>query len=140
MNVVNDDGHAGLGRREPSENASFAAMRMDEVWALRLEKPGELAKGDQVFPWVDRTDEFWNQRQQSGMRIQPRLERAFRAGLRTGHESHFQSGFFAQAKNRGHRVFLGAADDQPGDDMGDAHGRVIFADRAVGREVRECAR
>ena len=36
----------------------------------------------------------------------------------------FDAGFLAQAEHGGDGVFLRAADDQPGDDVGDAHRRV----------------
>ena len=47
------------------------------------------------------------------------FQRTFRAGGRAGNQTDFDAVFLAQAEDGGDGVFLRAADDEPGDDVGD---------------------
>ena len=53
---------------------------------------------------------------------EPMFERSFGAGGGAGDEMDGDAGFLAQAEDCGDGVFLCAPDDEPRDDVGDAHG------------------
>ena len=67
-------------------------------------------------------DQFGDDGQQAGDLGGGWFEGAFRSNGRTGDEFDVEPGFLAQTVDGGEGVFLGAAHDQPGDDVGDAHG------------------
>ena len=83
-----------------------------------------LRKREQIFQRMNGPDEFGNDGEQFRRIFEDfGFQRAFRAGGRAGNQIDFDAGFLAQAEDGGDGVFLRAADDQPGDDVGDAHRR-----------------
>ena len=73
---------------------------------------------------MNRADERGHTREDIRQVREFRFERAFGTGRRAGEQMDFDAGFLAQAEHGGDGVFLSAADDQPGDDVRDAHWRV----------------
>ncbi len=73
---------------------------------------------------MDGTDQFRDASEDAGDAGESGFQGAFGAGGWAGDQTNRDAGFLAQAEDGGDGVFLRAADNQPGDDMGDAHGRV----------------
>ncbi len=70
---------------------------------------------------MNRADEFGDAREDFRRGGKLILKRTFGTRCRAGNQIHFDAGFRAQAKDGGNGVFLGAADNEPSDDVGDAH-------------------
>ncbi len=122
MNVMNNDGNFRARGGHATEHPGFATVRVDDVGALLFQQARELSQREEIFPRMHRANERRNEGQQSGDSCDATLQRAFRTGRRPRYEAHFGIGFFAQAEHGGDGVFLGAADNESGDDVGDAHG------------------
>ena len=84
----------------------------------------EPAQREPILQRMNRADEFGDASENSGRAGEFGFQRTFGAGGRAGNQIDFDAGFLAQAEDGGDGVFLRAADDQPGDDVGDAHRRV----------------
>ena len=128
VDVMNDDRHAGAFRGEPSEDSRLAAVGVDEVRLLRAENFFQLAERDEIFQRVNGADEFGDELKliigSCGLRVGKNsaglgFERTFGADGGAGDQIDFDAGLGAQAAHGGEGVFLRAADDEPGDDVGD---------------------
>ncbi len=102
-----------------AENARLAAVRVDEIRLLFAQDFFQFAERDEIFQRMNRADEFGNNGKQPGNFRRFSFQRTFRAGGRAGNQFHFDAGLLAQAEDGGDGVFLGAADNEPGDDVGD---------------------
>jgi hypothetical protein len=122
VDVMDDDGHAGAPGGQPAENARLAAVRVDNIRFLLAQDFFELSKGDEIFQRLNRADEFGNAGEQSGDFGRLHFSEPSGPIGRAGNQLHFDAGFCAQPQDGGQGVFLRAADDEPGDDVGDAHG------------------
>src|SRR5665647_452240 len=131
MDVMNNDGHAGAFCRQPSENSRLAAVRVDEAGFLFAQDFFQFAERDEIFQRMNGADEFGNDGEQSGNFCGFSFERTFRPNCRAGDQIDFDAEFLAQAVDGGEGVFLCATDDEPGDDVRDAHG-VIWREAASG--------
>ena len=58
VNGVNDDGHAGAMSGKASEETSLAAVGVDNIGMKLAKDTGEMTPGDEVFPGVERADQF----------------------------------------------------------------------------------
>lgn len=117
--MVNNDWNARAFGREAAENARLAAVSMDDVRFLPAQDFFQPAEREKIFQRMHRADEFGNDGKQAGYFRRFIFERTFRAGGRAGNQVHLDAGLLAQAKNGGDGVFLGTADNEPGDDVGD---------------------
>ena len=70
---------------------------------------------------MNRAQEFREDGEKFRQIVEGGFQRAFSAGGRAGNQTGFDAGFFAQAEDGGNGIFLGATDNQPGDDVDDAH-------------------
>src|SRR5437016_3557699 len=78
-------------------------------------------KGQIIFPWIQWTHQFRDNGEQARSMGKQGFKGAFRSSGRAGNEIDFQVRFLPQAKHRGNGVLLGAADNQPGNEVADAH-------------------
>ena len=95
-------------------------MRVNDVGTVTAELRDEAPVGRPVRPRAHRADEFRKDRQTAGT-LRERLQRTFRAFGRPGDEIDLETRLGPQAQHGCDGVLLRAPDDQPGDDMGDAH-------------------
>ena len=125
MNRVDDDRNARAPCREPAKNARLAAVGVDDVGLLFAQDFFQSAERQKILERMNGADEFGNDC------------RAVREFLQTSGSSepsgpmvgpekftvlHFDGrASVAQAEDGGDGVFLRAADDEPGDDVSDAH-------------------
>jgi hypothetical protein len=125
---MDDDGNLCAPGGEATENTSFATVGMDNMRFLFPQDFFQFAEGDEIFQRVNRADEFGNQCEQSGVFFNFRLQRAFRAGRWSGNQADFDAGFLAQTQDGGDRILLCPANDEPRNDVRDAHGafRMIY--------------
>ena len=124
MNVMDDDRHAGTPGRKAAQDSRLAAVGVDDVRFLLAEDIFQPSQRQPVFQRVNRPDEFGHASEDFGRSGELRLQRTFGSGGGSGKQINFEAGFLTQAKDGSHGVFLGPADDQPGDDVRDAHRRV----------------
>jgi hypothetical protein len=118
---VNNDGDTGTGSGEAAEDSSFAAVGMDNIWAIVAKDGLEVAQGEPVIQWMDGTDKMRFEAQETGQRVKERFEGTFRPARGARNETDLETLLLPEAKDGGNGIFLSAADDQPGDDMGDPH-------------------
>jgi hypothetical protein len=128
VNVMDDDGNSGARGGDAAEYAGFAAVGVDKAGFLFTQQARELAQGKKIFPRMDRANEGRNNGEQAGWFGDFGFQRTFGAGGGAGNQMDGDVRFIAQAEDGGDGVFLGATDNEPGDDVGDAHGVVIWAE------------
>jgi hypothetical protein len=121
MDGVDNDGDAGAAGGEAAEETGFTAVGVDDVRAPVSQKAGEGAPGLEVEPWVDGTDEGGDESERDRESAGVGFEGAFGAGGGAGEEFEVEVVPVMEAAEGGDGIFLGAADDEPGDDMSDAH-------------------
>jgi len=63
---VENQRHPGACRCQPSQDAGFAAVRVDDVGSLRTEHLHEAAEREAIFPRMDGPDQFGQDGQESG--------------------------------------------------------------------------
>src|SRR5882724_426891 len=127
VNCMDDNRNAGASGGEASKNSRLAAVRVDDVRFLSAQNFFQFSQREKIFQRMNGTDKFGNNGKQTRNFFDVRLKRTFRAKGRAGNQVHFDAGFLAQAQDGGDGVFLGAADDEPGDDVSDAHAaRMIY--------------
>ena len=133
VNGVDDDGHASAPGGETSEHAGLAAVGVDEVGPAFAQQAGEFEQGERIVPGMDRTDEMPGEAQRAGAISEGGFERAFGSRGGAGDEIDLQARLTAESEDGGDRVFLRATNDQPGDDVGDAHrdGRLAVRGRPL---------
>ena len=119
MDMVNNDWNARAFGREAAENARLAAVSMDDVRFLPAQDFFQPAEREKIFQRMHRPDEFGNHRQEAWVFRCNGFQRTFWAGRWSGNQFDFDAGLMAQAEDSGDGVFLGAADDEPRDDVGD---------------------
>ena len=122
VNGVNNGWHPGPRGGESSENTGLAAVRVDQVGSLRPKQFREFAQRDEIIPRMNGTDEFRENGQGVGSGVKFRFKRAFRAGGGAGDKIDFKTRFRPQTQDGGDGVLLRATNDQPRNDMRDAHG------------------
>ena len=125
---MDDDGNARAPGGEASENPGFAAVGVDDLRLLLPQDFFQPAQGYKILQRVNRADEFGYQSERHRVALDFWFQRAFRAGRRAGDQIHFHAGFLPQTQDGGDGVFLRPADDEPRDDVRDAHGafRMIY--------------
>jgi hypothetical protein len=126
---MEDAGDAGGASGEAAEDAGLTAMSMDEVGLASAEMAGEGEEGAGILGGVDGADEGRDEGPEVGDLGGEGFEGAFRTFGGAAEEADIELGELADAEDGGERVFLGAADDQSGDDMIDATGGRVGAHR-----------
>ena len=121
MNGVNDNGHSGAGGGQPAEDSRLAAVGVDDLGKGGSEDSGQAQQCRTIVEGMDSADQSRHQAQKVRLRAQERGQRTFRAGGWPGDEIDLEIRPAPQAKDRCHRVFLCATDDQPGNDVRDPH-------------------
>ena len=139
VDVMNNDGHSGAFRGEPSENSRLAAVRVDEAGFLFTQNFFQFSERDEIFERMNGADKFGDDGEQAGNFCGFSFERTFRPNRRAGDQIDFDAEFLAQTVDGGEGVFLCATDDEPGDDVRDAHG-VIWREAASGVRGRSWLR
>lgn len=128
---MGDNRHAGAFRGKPPQDSRLAAVGVDKVRFLFLQDGFQLSQRHPVLLRMDGTDQFGNSDKifgRSGKDFARHVfERAFRADGRAGNQIYLKVWLLAQGANRGEGVFLRAADDETGYDVGDAHGAFSVA-------------
>ncbi len=81
MDGVDNHRHLYLMGGQPPEKARFAAVRVDNIWRVRLEQMNESPPRQRVLPGMDGADKFWKQSQRFRRVGEGRCERSFRAGI-----------------------------------------------------------
>ena len=135
MDAVDDDRDPGLPRREPAQDPGLAAVGVDEVGALLAEYRHEPAVGEPIGPRPHRPDQLGHPREATGGGHH-RFKGPFASGGRAGDQVDLEAGLRAQPEDGRDGVLLGAADDQPRDDVGDAHGAELTGRSSGGRHGR----
>ena len=118
VNRVDDDGHARAFGGEPAENSRLAAVGVDDVGFLFAKNLFEFSQRVKVLERMNGRTSSGTIESISGALENCGFQRTFSAGGRAGNQIHFDAGFCAQAEDGGNGVFLGAADNEPGDDVG----------------------
>ena len=128
VNRVDDDRHAGAPGGQAAQDARLAAVRVDDVrrCARRIFSSRRSASNPSR---MDRPDEFGNDDKAWSSASGGRLPETAEVGIPkpsgpvVGPEIKvdFDAGFLPQTEDGGDGVFLRAADDEPRDDVGDAH-------------------
>jgi hypothetical protein len=122
VNGMNDDGHARPSRCKPAEDAGLAAVSVNHIRAPVAEQTGQFPPRPQILPRMDRPHQVQRRSKQAWHIRHGAFERTFGAVGRSGDQIHLESRLPMKAENGRHGIFLRAADDQPGDDVRDAHG------------------
>ena len=104
---------------------------MDDLRPEPTEGRAELPIGLRVRRRPDGADEFGHQLDLHPLPLGPAEEVALGPLGRAGDERHVVAVAVVQALDREQRVLLRPAEDQAGDDVGDAHGRVVRGRRAA---------
>ena len=100
---------------------------MHDVRFVSAENLFKLAQREPVLQRMNGADQLRDDGEDFRCAGEFRFQRAFGALRQAGNQVHFDTGFVAQAEDGRNGVFLGAADDEPGDDMGHAHGAFSVA-------------
>jgi hypothetical protein len=94
---------------------------MNDMGLEGAEPAGEIEERAEIEPGMngsnERGDEVEGERGAGGLGF----ERSFGAGCGAGEEVDFKVMVVVEALNRGEGIFLGAADDEASDDVGDTH-------------------
>src|SRR5205809_323942 len=93
---------------------------------MRVNCPGRpmpAARYWRVMARVQRTDEMRCDREDAGSVPEGAFHGTFRSAGWAGNQLDLEPGLLAEAQNGGHGVFLRPTQDEPGDDVRDAHGR-----------------
>src|SRR5688572_9346215 len=123
MNGVNDAAHASHARGEAADESSLAAVGVNDIGLARAILPRQLRGRFEVHPRMHGAYERGTNSQHARMRIELRLECAFGFAARSGNQLDLHAGLAEQTENGADGILLGAANDQPRDDMTDAHRR-----------------
>ena len=128
---VDDDGDAGASGGEASQESGFAAMGVDDVGLSGAQEEGEGAPGFEVEPRLDGANQGRKQREREVEGADHGFEGTFGAGGGARDQFDVEMVLVAEAARGGEGIFLGAADDEAGDDVDDAH-QVGGVDRGPG--------
>src|ERR1017187_4642441 len=123
VNGMDDDRNAGAMGGPAPQNSRLAAVGVDDVRPGGAKNPSQSKQGQEVVEGMDGADQGRDDGKDLRARLEGGEQGTFRPGGGTGQEGHFHAGTLLQAENGGDGVFLGAANDQPGDDVGDPHPR-----------------
>ena len=130
MNGMEDQWHSGATRGHSPQNSCFATVRVDDVRPFMAKMPRQTFQRAPILQRMKRTNQLWNDLEQPGLMRKAVLEGSLRAFASAGDESNRDVWLLMEAKHCGNSIFLGAANDEPGDHVADAE----FRDRAHGRD------
>jgi hypothetical protein len=139
---MDDDGDASGASGETTEDTGLAGVGVDDVRAMGAEMAAEMEEGEEIGPRLDWADELGDGDEAVGDLGELGFEGAFGAGGGAGEELDIPVRDLEEAEDGGDGIFLGTADDETGDDVGDspggrqgtaAHGMALMA---VRRAVR----
>ena len=122
VNMVNDVRYAGATGGHAAKDTRLAAVGVDNVRFLRAQERYQLSQREEVFQRMHGPDQFGHNGQQAGNPGGGGFQGTFRSDGRPRDQLDFEPGLLAQAVDGGQGVFLGAAHNEPGDEVGDAHG------------------
>ncbi len=118
--VDNDRNARAMGSPAP-QNTRLAAVRVDDVGPGRAEFTGQGKQGAKVVERMDGAHEGRDDGKKLRERREGGFEGTFRPAGGAGEEAHLDAGALIEAQDGGDGVFLGAANDQACDDVGDPH-------------------
>ena len=124
MDGVDDEWNRGAFRGEAAENAGLAAVRVNDVGPGLPENFREPAQRHPILPRMNGTNQFGDASENSGRAGEFGFKGTFGTSGRAGNQTNGDTEFLAQTEDGGDGVFLRAADNQPGNNVGDAHWRV----------------
>jgi hypothetical protein len=118
---MHNDGNSRASSGDTPEDSRLAAVGVDNFGATLTKQSFKAMQCEIILERMDRADKARFEAQEARNRADLRFEGPLRAEGWTRNEPHLHPGLLPQAKHRGNCVFLGAANDQPGNDMSNPH-------------------
>lgn len=117
-----DGGDVQLVCGESSEDTGFGAVCVDDFGLELAECAAEGVECEEVLPGANAAAEFREHADVESTVAGALFERAFGAGAGAGDQADLIAEDMVLIVDVEERVFLSSAENQPGDDMGGAHG------------------
>ena len=108
-------------RGGPPENSGFGAVRVDDVGPDLAQEPHNVSVALPVAPGMNFAPQLGNDPQVEPALAGPFDQAAFRPDGRAGDEHHVVLPEMVLVVDRQQRIFLGASENEAGDDVHDLH-------------------